>query len=110
MGEQIPFLARVLHVADAYEAMTAARPYRPRPLRPAQALGELRKYSGIQFDPRIVQAFLRTKTGMEALADEGETPVQADIPSIAHVAAMRTTNPEQAGAAPAAAAASGTNR
>jgi HD-GYP domain-containing protein (c-di-GMP phosphodiesterase class II) len=59
IGEQIPRLARIMHVADAYEAMTAARPYRMTPLTEEQALGELRKYTGIQFDPQVVAAFER---------------------------------------------------
>ena len=60
IGDEIPLLARVLHVADAFEAMTAARPYRMTPLTEEQALGELRKFAGIQFDPRIVDAFVKT--------------------------------------------------
>ncbi len=50
----IPLGARILGVADAYEAMTSARPYRKTPLSHEIAIGELRKYSGIQFDPEIV--------------------------------------------------------
>jgi hypothetical protein len=59
VGHEIPLLARILHVADSFEAMTAARPYRMTPLSEEQALAELRKYSGIQFDPEIVAAFER---------------------------------------------------
>jgi hypothetical protein len=67
VGDEIPKLARILHVADAFEAMTAARPYRMTPLTPEQALGELRKFGGIQFDPAVVDAFVRTKVGARAL-------------------------------------------
>jgi len=59
VGHDIPRLARILHVADSFEAMTAARPYRMTPLSEEQALGELHKYSGIQFDPEVVAAFDR---------------------------------------------------
>ncbi|MGI8928122.1 MAG: HD-GYP domain-containing protein [Candidatus Limnocylindrales bacterium] len=59
VGHNIPKLARILHVADSFEAMTAARPYRMTPLSEDHALQELRKYSGIQFDPEIVEAFER---------------------------------------------------
>ncbi len=59
MGHNIPKLARILHVADSFEAMTAARPYRMTPLSESQALEELRKFSGIQFDPEVVAAFER---------------------------------------------------
>ena len=51
IGDEIPKLARILHVADAFEAMTAARPYRMTPLTNEQALAELRKFAGVQFDP-----------------------------------------------------------
>jgi putative nucleotidyltransferase with HDIG domain len=60
MGDDIPYLARILHVADAFEAMTASRPYRIVPLSAEQAVAELRKFSGIQFDPMAVDAFCRT--------------------------------------------------
>ena len=59
VGHDIPKLARILHVADSFEAMTAARPYRMTPLTEEQALEELRKFSGIQFDPEVVAAFER---------------------------------------------------
>jgi HD domain/MASE9 len=59
MGDEIPKLARILHVADAFEAMTADRPYR-KALSHEQALGELRKFAGIQFDPEVVDAFVKT--------------------------------------------------
>jgi putative nucleotidyltransferase with HDIG domain len=62
VAHDIPRLARILHVADSYEAMTAARPYRMTPLSEEQALGELRKFSGIQFDPEVVAAFERLIT------------------------------------------------
>jgi len=60
IGDEIPKLARILHVADAFEAMTAARPYRMTPLTGEQALGELRKFAGVQFDPVVVDAFVKT--------------------------------------------------
>ena len=60
VGDDIPKLARILSVADAFEAMTHARPYRMTPLTPEQALAELRKFGGIQFDPDVVEAFSRT--------------------------------------------------
>ncbi len=50
----IPLGARILTVADAYEAMTSSRPYRLTPLTHEMAIAELEKYSGLQFDPEIV--------------------------------------------------------
>jgi HD-GYP domain-containing protein (c-di-GMP phosphodiesterase class II) len=50
----IPLGARLLTVADAYEAMTSPRPYRQNPLSHEVAVAELEKYAGIQFDPEMV--------------------------------------------------------
>jgi putative nucleotidyltransferase with HDIG domain len=50
----IPLGARILTTADAYEAMTSPRPYRKTPLSHDEAVAELQKYAGIQFDPEIV--------------------------------------------------------
>ncbi len=50
----IPLGARILTIADAYEAMTSSRPYRLTPFSHEQAVAELEKFSGIQFDPEIV--------------------------------------------------------
>ena len=58
-GEDILLGARIIHLADAYEAMRSARSYRKEPLTKAAAIGELKKNSGTQFDPKIVAAFLR---------------------------------------------------
>jgi putative nucleotidyltransferase with HDIG domain len=55
-GEEIPFLTRILSVADGYDAMTSERPYRAA-LTPAEALAELETSSGIQFDPDVVRYF-----------------------------------------------------
>lgn len=55
---EVPLEAGILGVADAYEAMTARRPYRP-PLDPQAASDELRRGAGRQFDARAVEALLR---------------------------------------------------
>ena len=80
VADEIPRLARILHVADAFEAMTAARPYRMTPLTPEQALAELRKFGGIQFDPEVVDAFVRTKWA-HGIPDSGRPEVR-DVPLI----------------------------
>jgi len=54
-GEDIPMGARIIIVADAYEAMTSDRIYR-KAIGHDRALDQLNKYKGIQFDPRIVRA------------------------------------------------------
>jgi two-component system, cell cycle response regulator len=57
-GEQIPLAARVIAICDAYEAMTSTRSYRAA-LPREEALAELRRCAGSQFDPRLTAIFLR---------------------------------------------------
>ncbi len=58
LKDKIPLVARILSVADTFDAMTTNRPYR-KALSHEEALKELKKYSGSQFDPKVVQAFLQ---------------------------------------------------
>jgi two-component system cell cycle response regulator len=57
-GGQIPLGARVVSICDAFDAMISDRPYRER-LTEAEALEELRRYSGRHFDPEVVKVFVR---------------------------------------------------
>jgi len=57
-GEEIPFLSRILSVADVYDALTSDRSYRKR-LPDDVAIGMIRENTGIQFDPKIVDVFLK---------------------------------------------------
>jgi putative nucleotidyltransferase with HDIG domain len=86
VGDEIPKLARVLHVADAFEAMTASRPYRMIPLTAEQAVAELRKFAGVQFDPVMVDAFVKTEWAA-GVADPGRRPEPRPIPLIGQAAA-----------------------
>jgi putative nucleotidyltransferase with HDIG domain len=86
IGDEIPMLARILHVADAFEAMTAARPYRMTPLTAEQALSELRKFAGIQFDPVVVDAFVKTHY-VHDVPDAGRHMQLQPIPLISQAAA-----------------------
>jgi HD-GYP domain-containing protein (c-di-GMP phosphodiesterase class II) len=58
-GEQIPLIARIVACCDAYNAMTSDRSYR-KALPVSEAVAELRRVSGTQFDPRVVDALLAT--------------------------------------------------
>ncbi len=58
-GEDILLGARIIHVADAYEAMSSPRSYRKVPLTKEEAILEIKKNSGTQFDPKVVEAFLK---------------------------------------------------
>jgi putative nucleotidyltransferase with HDIG domain len=68
-GDDIPLEARILAVADSYEAMTADRPYR-RALTTEVAQEELRTNAGGQFDPAVVKAFLGVLADSFASAPE----------------------------------------
>lgn len=57
-GNQIPIESKIIAVADAYDAMTAVRPYRLNPLSEAEAISELQKHSGSQFDETVVEIFV----------------------------------------------------
>jgi hypothetical protein len=89
IGDEIPKLARILHVADAFEAMTAQRPYRMTPLTSEQALQELRKFAGIQFDPAVVDAFVRTPW-VHGVPDAGQREEPRQIPLIGQAANQLT--------------------
>lgn len=56
-GDEIPLGARILHVADSFDSMTADRPYREAPGMD-YALSEFSKFSGTQFDPSVIKAAL----------------------------------------------------
>ncbi|MEU0410975.1 HD-GYP domain-containing protein [Streptomyces griseorubiginosus] len=92
MGTQIPESARVVAVADAFDAMTSTRSYRrARPV--GAALEELERCAGSQFDPRMVTALVR------ALSRHGWHPaVTADETDEAGVPRPRPTVPGRSGA------------
>ena len=71
-GEEIPRLARILGIVDAYQAMVSARPYRRR-LTLNEAIEELRAGAGTQFDPFLVERFIETL----AESDRG-SPTQSE--------------------------------
>jgi len=56
-GDEIPLPARIVHVADAFDAITSARAYRPA-RSPREALAELQQHAGTQFDPASVDALV----------------------------------------------------
>jgi HD-GYP domain-containing protein (c-di-GMP phosphodiesterase class II) len=57
-GEEIPIGARIIAVADAYDALTEQRCYN-EPMTPEAALGELTMRSGTYFDPGVIEGFVR---------------------------------------------------
>jgi HD-GYP domain-containing protein (c-di-GMP phosphodiesterase class II) len=75
-GEDIPLTARILGVADAYDAMRSPRPYRP-PLPKAQVEDILAKGAGKQWDPCVVEHYLAGCPYLPLVGDAG-TPSQTD--------------------------------
>lgn len=57
-GEEIPLFSRILLIADTFDAMTSSRPYR-KGLSMETAFSELQEFSGTQFDPNIVEVFIK---------------------------------------------------
>jgi putative nucleotidyltransferase with HDIG domain len=72
-GDEIPFLSRILTVADAFDAMTTNRIYKPRK-QIKEALAELASLSGIQFHPDVVVAALEALKGTTAPVSITQTP------------------------------------
>jgi len=83
-GEEIPLGARMVAVIDAWDAMRSDRPYRKALTRDA-AVTELRRCAGTQFDPKIVEAFLRI--------EEEEAPLPPPFPGQENGCPSRTAGP-----------------
>jgi diguanylate cyclase (GGDEF)-like protein len=102
-GAEIPIGSRIVAIADAYEAMISVRPYK-RAMSHAEAVAELRRHRGVQFDPELVDVFI------SLVGDgEGEGPA-ASVGSVASAspasAAAASVVAPVSSAAPAAPAAS----
>jgi diguanylate cyclase (GGDEF)-like protein/PAS domain S-box-containing protein len=57
-SEEIPLVSRIISIVDAYDAMTNDRPYRGALTR-EQAIADIKKYSGIKYDPELVEVFIK---------------------------------------------------
>jgi HD-GYP domain-containing protein (c-di-GMP phosphodiesterase class II) len=120
-GEQIPLGARILRAADAYAALTDARPFRPAGTE-AEARKHLTLWAGLEFDPRVVSALLsleplpelrayarapqpgvEEKTADAAVVEAEAAPVErdaavvettdAEVAEVAHAGASEPANP-----------------
>ena len=66
-GEEIPILARIVSVADAFDAMTTERPYKSK-MNFKEAMDEVEANAGTQFDPNVAHAFLKYRDSIEEIA------------------------------------------
>jgi putative nucleotidyltransferase with HDIG domain len=73
-GDAIPALARVVALADAFDAMTSDRPYR-KGMLPSVAFEEIEKGKGKQFDPRFAESFLAIRDKILREIEEQGTPL-----------------------------------
>jgi HD-GYP domain-containing protein (c-di-GMP phosphodiesterase class II) len=79
--DEIPLGARIIFVADAYHAMTSDRTYRAA-VSPVEALAELERYAGTQFDPGVVAAFRAELAALPTTpqaAPSGSVPVPGEL-------------------------------
>lgn len=85
---EIPEGARILGIADAYEAMTSPRPYRKTPLSHEQAIEQLEKFAGIQFDPDLVPVLVNLDRDIldwrPETADRGPTTLDREGDEMLH--------------------------
>jgi HD-GYP domain-containing protein (c-di-GMP phosphodiesterase class II) len=90
-GDRIPKLARIVAVADAFDAMTSDRPYRPAmPLE--KAFGEIRDKAGSQFDPEMARAFLRLRPKIEESLKHPSSEAETMLPQVIDI--VRTPPPD----------------
>ena len=87
-GDEIPLLARIVHVADAFDAITSARAYRPA-RGSSDALRELWRHAGSQFDAEAVQALAAAMPAIELTVQDDWRRAIAATSRLAMVAVGR---------------------
>jgi HD-GYP domain-containing protein (c-di-GMP phosphodiesterase class II) len=77
-GEETPLAARIIHVSDAYDAMTTDRPYRSG-MSHDRAISILREFAGRQFDPRVVEVFTNLDVFPAPVREEAEKAKELEL-------------------------------
>ena len=72
-GEEIPLFARLVGIADVFDALASHRVYK-EPWSDEQIVSEIRKGSGTQFDPAIVEIFLKNYDDLKAIRERFQIP------------------------------------
>jgi putative nucleotidyltransferase with HDIG domain len=78
-GEEIPLQARIVTVADTFDAMTTTRPYQ-KAMEMGFVIGRIRQFAGVRFEPTVVDAFLRAYEKGSIVALGAQLPVEAEEP------------------------------
>jgi HD-GYP domain-containing protein (c-di-GMP phosphodiesterase class II) len=81
-GEKIPLESRIIFVCDAFDAMVSDRPYAPR-FTPTNALAELKRNAGTQFDANVVRAFAAVMADAAATREHRGPPAPDSTPELA---------------------------
>ncbi len=104
-SDEIPIAARVIAVADAFDAMTAPRASKPT-LTVSQALAELQRCAGSQFDPKVTAAFQRALTAVSANVAERSSSSASSVDTTSPYLASMSNRLASCGAAARSATAS----
>jgi HD-GYP domain-containing protein (c-di-GMP phosphodiesterase class II) len=81
-GTSVPLAARIVHVVDAYDAMTSDRPYRPG-MSHEEASAILNKFAGSQFDPEVVRVFQQLPVEAQLRPEPHAEPAREDLQRLA---------------------------
>ena len=90
-GKEIPLLARLIAIGDAFDAMTDERTYRRTPLTFNEACEELRREAGGQFDPELVEVFTANATPDLVARPSDSRPPAQKMPRLAHATVLGST-------------------
>jgi putative nucleotidyltransferase with HDIG domain len=80
-GEEIPLQARIVTVADTFDAMTTTRPYQ-KAMEMGFVIGRIRQFAGVRFEPTVVDAFVRAYEKGTIVALGAHRPVEAEEPML----------------------------